>query len=193
MSTTVEADEEATIASSKLVQIFDIPFSRLYRAKVTLPDGTVKNFPSLRSYAARLDINEDGLIEIEVKSKDKSIGNVVVKYPYYFIRDGVLCALKRFQHQDSTSFALNYDLFCLDWKTCILLHELDGHSFVYVTTRKEWEDNGTVGERNREVQMFLGASNFQRFEVDTLLLVMSSVYRQWLTHSIAECNRKKAK
>lgn len=190
---TAKVEQETTIASSKLVQIFDIPFSRLYRAKVTLPDGTVKDFPSLRSYAARLDVNEDGLVEIEVKSKDKSIGNIVVKYPYHFIRNGVLCALKRFQHQASTSFALNYDLFCLDWKTCILLHELDGQPFVYVTTRKEWEENGTVGEQNREVQIFLGASNFQRFEVDTLRPIMAPAYSQWLTHSIAECDRKKAR
>ena len=189
--TTPAVQKRTPICTSALMQIFDVPYSRLFDAEVILPNGDTKQIPNIRAYTAQISVKPNGFIELEIKSKDKEIGNITVRYPYHFTSGVVLCALKLNQHRTTDSFALNYDLFAMEWETFMLIHEINDVPYVYVTSRDEWEKNGEVRSENREVQVFLPTVNFQRFGVVTMKSIVSPSFINWIDDSVAECKRKR--
>lgn len=180
------------VCESKLERTFDIPGSVLYRVEARCPDGTVKVFDTVRAYTKSLEVAPDGKIKVKIGSKvDKN--KVTVPYPYHYLhKEKVLCTVK-INKMDTLSdvdngyrtFALNYNLFCLKWDACLIMHGRQ----VYVTSRPEWE-RGAVESYNREVQVFLNVDEERGIPIDIATTMMDEGIGRWLGESRAEMVRK---
>ena len=118
-------------------------------------------------------------------------------YPYYFLHAGLwLCALKVKKMEtrsdgNTICLALSYRLFDLDWKKCLILHNVDGNLRVVETAREEW-DHGKLDEENREVQMFLeDVSRHRLDEVNTYRPAMHNGIAQWMLDAERAFQNKK--
>jgi len=180
------------VCESKLERTFDIPGSVLYRVEAKCPDGMVKVFDGVRAYTESVEIGSVGKIKVKIGSK-VSKNKVTVPYPYHYIHnDKVLCSVKINKMNTLSSaddgyrtFALNYNLFCMEWDACLIMHSRQ----VYVTSRAEW-DRGVVESYNREVQMFLKVDEERGIPVGIASSMMDKGIGRWLGEALAEMVRK---
>lgn len=185
----------APFRQSKLVSIYEVLGAPFYRAEVVLPDGKTQNFEPVRAYTDMMQVMPNGEIHIDIKSSNSSIRQPRIRAPYHQLLGAsggqVLCALKRNIHHAMDSFALNYDLFCIDWKVCLIFHETEKGRFGFITRREDWESGGLVGVQGQEVQIFLSTSKHQPIPVGTLMLLLHGPFNNWLAECERECDRKK--
>jgi len=184
------------ICESDVEKTFDIPYSGLYRVEAKCPDGTTKVFMGVRAFTESVMVDGRGYVTVKIGSKSPGIWNGNIPYPYHYLhRDTVLCALKIHNMETMSgngvdTFALNYNLFCLPWKLCILMHEtLDG-PMAFMTSRAEW-DAGEVDVKNREAQMFIGVPQERHVPADLMKLVVQPEISQWIDLARAEITRKR--
>ena len=186
------------ICESNLVRVFDETGSNLYRMEVVVPDGTTRVFDGVRAYTDSLVVDPQGRVTMDIRAKSSRIRSGKVMYPYHFLcEEKVLCVLKlnrmRIKSEESMGcFALNYDLFCLPWESCLLAaRDEDGAGLVYAASRQEW-DRGELSAHNQEVQMFLQLGR----ERSAPMVLAKSFYRKeigsWLERCEAEMCRKRA-
>lgn len=184
------------ICQSAREKIFDIPGSILYRVEATLPDGTVKVFESVRAYADSVSVNESGHLSLNIVSKSDRIHSGQIPYPYHYLHQNEwLCALKihdmtTMSDDEQRTFALNYNLFCLPWKLCVILHDTGDGLMAFMTSREEW-DRGEVSARNREVQMFLHVPIERSVPAYLLKLGLDNSIANWIDSASATFARKK--
>ena len=186
MTMTIQpVQKQVPICSSSIERIFDVPGSILYRVEATLPDGTMKVFDSVRAYASSLKVTGGGHVSLTITSKSDRIYSGVIPYPYHFLhQDEWLCALKikkmeTLSDDESMMVALNYNLFTLPWKMCLMLHD-DGEGLMaFLTSRQEWE-RGEVTAANREVQMFLRVSKERMVPAMLMSLGLVSPVNDWV-------------
>lgn len=185
------------LASSELVKVFDIPGSNLFHVEAVTPDGTTKIFDNVRAYAKRLDVAEDGKITIQIAAKTTQVAAVRVMYPYnYLCADKTLCVLRlnsmrTKSDENHKTFGLNYDLFCLPWETCIVLHgDSDGLDQLYVTSRYDW-DRGELNVHNQEVQMFIPVGKDACLKPSMARGFLRGEIVEWISRCILESGKKR--
>jgi len=192
---------KSPICESNVCRVFkndSIPV--FYRVEATSPDGTIKVLDNVRAYTKSLLVDDDvGRIEIEVASENSSVPSVCrVGYPYHYLHAGaVLCVLKnhmlRMAYDESKglrSFGLNYNLFELPWKLCIVLHKTDDDLLAFATSRMEW-DRGTLNTDNREVQMFIQVPDERHVPANLMKLMVDPGIALWIGCCEAEVTRKR--
>jgi hypothetical protein len=181
----------------ELVRVTNIGCSNLYRAEVTMPDGTLKVFDPVRAYSDLILVDDNPVIQLHAKCR--SIKNLTVKYPYHYFHvspsdDVVLCAMKRFKLEKDNSLALNYELFLTnvwwEWKTCIILHMVNGVPFVFFSGRDVWLKEGKVGIEEREIQIFLNMERHQDVPLSLAAMVMDKPVVEWANRCVDEFRRK---
>lgn len=185
------------ICKSALERTFDVPFSNLYRTEAIAPDGTTRIFENVRAYTSGLTICGDH-IGITIDSKNQKM-RAKVDYPYhYYHNQQVLGALKIFEMRNQSDekkgllcFALNYNLFCLPWKMCIIVHRTaNGEVMASLTSREDW-DRGKLESQNREVQMFLTIdANSWFVPIDRMAMLVDKEIEGWFRGCKAELVRK---
>jgi len=183
------------VCESKVEKTFDVPGSVLYRVEAKCPDGMVQVFDRVRAYTKAVEVASDGKIKVSIGAKVPR-NNVMVPYPYHYLCDDkVLCVVKinkmntlSSEEEGYRTFALNYNLFCIDWDACLVMHNSPTRQ-VYVTSRAEWE-RGTLESYNREVQMFLKVAEERGVPVEIAFSMMSDGIRKWMGEARAEMVRK---
>jgi len=194
--TTEPVEVKEPICESEREKIFDIPGSILYRVEAKLPDGTVEVFESVRAYADSVSANDNGHVSLNIVSKSDRIASGLIPHPYHYLhKDAWLCALKihkmeTLSDEDSMMMALNYNLFCLPWKMCLMLHDAGEGLMAFLTSREEWE-HGKVSAANREVQMFLRVSKERLVPAELMKLGMDSKLSDWVDAATSVYQRKK--
>ncbi len=165
MATTMLGDPSSRplIAETPVAEVRDIPLSNLYLVKSKV-FGDGKTWHEVRAYTSALNVEmANGHIRMAVTSKRAPV--TVIQYPYHAIMsNGILCAMKRFKHQVSNSFALGHELFSLQWEMAAICHFIDGRGYVFLVPRNEWLERGVCGAQNRELQVFLEMSNSRRHD-----------------------------
>lgn len=194
---TTQTAKQEPICESDVQRIFDVPMSNLYRSEVTAPDGTVKVFDGVRAYVSSMVIGNDGRITMQLEAKAGNIRTPRISYPYNYIVGDVLCVMKLNRmrmksNEESRTFALAYDLFCLPWRTCLVMHKPDGASgpVLAFTGRKEW-DEGELNAYNQEVQMFLRVSDEGMVPAELLRGTLNERISSWAMDCETEMARKK--
>jgi hypothetical protein len=193
--TTEPVEVKQSICESDLEKIYDIPGSILYRAEVTLPDGTVKVIEPVRAYSDSVCVNEAGHVSLNIVAKSDRIYSGLIPYPYHYLHDDEwLCALKihkmnMLSDDDMLTFALNYNLFCLPWKLVVLIHDAGDGLQVFMASREEWE-RGEVSAQNREVQMFLRISKERPVPVSLFKSGVAEGVASWIDRATASYIRK---
>jgi hypothetical protein len=136
-------------------EVYDAPFSPNYNV-VSKIDGS-RHVANAYTSEMRID---DGWISFEVASKKKKLRNV--GRPFHFLtKDGVLLAMKRYKHQVTNSFALNHELFALDWNISAVLHFVENTPMMFITSRDEWLHAGRVGLLGEELQISLEVPDYR--------------------------------
>lgn len=187
------------ICESDRERVFDVPVSDLYRSEVTAPDGTIRVFDGIRAYVDSIVVEDDGKILIGIKAKSSHVRAGRIPYPYnYLCEDRVLCVLKRYEMRmksdaESKTFALTYNLFCLPWESCLLIHKFDGDKepLVALTSRGEWE-RGELNAHNQEVQMFLPITNDRHVPIEVMRSIVNKGIATWMNDCLREVRRKGA-
>lgn len=185
------------ICESDRERVFDVPFSDLFRSEVKCPDGTIQVFDGVRAYVDSIQLDDRGRITVQVRAKSSRIGDVRVSYPYHFMDGNTLCALKINEMRmksdvDAKTFALTYNLMCLPWRTCVLVHKYRGEGvpLAVVTSRDEWE-RGEMNAYNREVQIFLKVSNERQMPLEMAMNVAREGVAKWMSDCHSEILRKR--
>jgi len=148
---------EFLVCESPVSEVYGSEYDRIYNVRSKLFD---RDFVA-RAYTAKLDLNvATGKIEFDVVWKD---GNKrEVRYPFHFLRCGVLYALKLNKHRATDAFALNHELFALEWDTCVIAHFIDDQPYLFIASREEWMASSVPGQQNEEVQVFMQAPDYRR-------------------------------
>ena len=180
MTATMEA---TVVAESDLVTVTDIPGSVLYQAEAILPGGGVKVLQT-RAYTRDILVHPDGKVEISIGAKARNISPHTIRYPYHFLWDGVLCAVKFNKMKVVSSFALNYHLFCEKWDTCLMFH-VDEKAAVFVSGRDEWEQMGVVESFGQEVNISLEVDVARHVPVEIISPILGPKFMNWLDDSKA--------
>ena len=185
------------ICESDRERVFDVPFSDLFRSEVVTPDGTVRVFDGIRAYVDSIQVDDKGRIAVQVRAKSRRIGDVKVPYPYHFLDGDVMCALKINEMRmksdvEAKTFGLTYNLLCLPWSVCVLVHKYrgDGVPMVAVTSRGEWE-HGEMNAYNREVQIFISVANERQMPLDMARAVSKDGVAKWMEDCQREIIRKR--
>ena len=147
---------EFLICESPVSEVYGNDFDRIYNVRSKLFE---KEFIT-RAYASKMDIDAQGNIAIDVEWKDGIKREI--REPFHFIKGGVLYALKLNKHRVTDSFALNHELFALDWTSCVILHFFDDEPYIFISSREEWMALCVPGQQNEELQVFLNVPNFRR-------------------------------
>jgi hypothetical protein len=154
---TEQADiDSLMIADSDVSEVYEIPMSPNYtvRSKMFQTEHVVK------AYTKDMTIDPGGWIRFEIQWRR---GNSrTVSRPFHFIKNGILYAMKRNKHQMSDAFALNHELFAIEWDSCVILHQYGDRVFVFITSREEWEHNAFPGHQNQELQVFMEVPDYRR-------------------------------
>jgi len=152
------------IVESKASEVYDAPYSLNYNV-VSKFDGSNH---IVHAYTSDIFVS-DGWICFDVKNKKRrtrSIGR-----PFHFLSgDGILLSFKQFRHYRTNSFALNHELFSLDWDSSVILHFIDGIPKVFIASRQEWLESGRIGTLGEELQVFLEIPQYR---------MMPNVFRQF--------------
>lgn len=148
--------DELKVAESSVSEVYGSEYDRIYnvRSKVFCKDFVA------RAYTAKLDVNIDGSIDLDIVWKDGKKREV--RRPFHFIANRTLFAMKIFKHNISDSFALNHELFALEWDTCVILHFFNEEPYIFVSSREEWMALCVPGQQNEELQVFLNVPDFRR-------------------------------
>ena len=184
------------ICESKVEKTFDIPGSILYRVEATCPDGTTKVFDKTRAYTESVELSSDGKIKVRIGAKQDR-HRATAPYPYHYLCDDRLLCVVKINKMETLSnedegyrtFALNYNLFCIDWDACLVMHGSGGMKQIYVTSRAEW-DRGVLESYNREVQMFLKVDEERGVPLGIAYSMMSDGVKKWIDVARAEMVRK---
>jgi len=192
---TVEAERhgwavrnDEPIRSSDRTRVYDIPYGNLFEIEVMDAEGVSRSFET-RAYTKSLTIEDSGHVSIQIGAKSKDVPTPMIPYPYHYLHNGTLFALKLHKHNVSNQFALNYDLFSLDFELIVVMHfedDQDKEGKLFISTKKEWEDNGELGQSRREVQMFLGVEESRSLLVKDARALMSG---QEVSDWISKCQR----
>jgi hypothetical protein len=91
------------------------------------------------------------------------------------------------------TFALTYNLFCLPWDSCLLIHKFrdEEDPLVVLTSRGEWE-RGELNAHNQEVQMFLPIENDRQVPIEVMLPIVNGGIATWASDCLREMRRKGA-
>jgi len=89
------------------------------------------------------------------------------------------------------TFGLNYDLFALPWKVCLIAHDADSWRRVFFATRQEWE-RGELQTVNREPQMFLAIPTERHFDLDLYRMQANDGIKAWVDDVVANMDWKGA-
>jgi len=152
-----ELEQELFLVESPVSEVYDIPFGRSFHVKSKL---FCQDFV-VRAYASRMDVLPGGWVDFTIANKQGKSGRQVGR-PFHLLRDGVLFAMKRFKHRKTDSFALNHELFALEWKASVLLHFMDGKPYLFIISREEWIAQGRCGHENEELQVFIEMPDHRR-------------------------------
>jgi hypothetical protein len=184
------------LCESSRERVFDIPGSILYRVEAVLPNGTTEVFENVRAYADSVTVADNGHVQMNIVSKSDRIRSGRIPWPYHHLHEEEwLCALKIYdmktmETEHSRTFALNYNLFCLDWRMCVILHEVSDGLMAFLTSREEWE-RGQLSSRNREVQMFLEVSLERSVPVGLMYPGLCEGVRGWMDAAVTTFRRKR--
>ena len=184
------------LCESDRERVFDVPGSVLYRVEALLPNGTIEVFESVRAYVDSLKVDTDGHISMNVIAKSSRITKGLVPWPYHHLHTSEwLCALKindmkTMASDTGRTFALNYNLFCLPWRMCVIMHDAGDGLMAFLTSREEW-DRGELSARNRELQMFLEIPLERSVPVGLMEPGLSSGVRSWVKAASEVFRRKK--
>jgi len=154
--------DELMLCETDVSKVFDAPGSRVYNVTSSL----FKQEVVARAYASAMNIMSDGTIEFIVVNKS---GNPArrVGAPFHYLAGDVLCAFKRNKQRDSDSFALNHELFAIEWKTCIIFHFINNVPYIFMSSREEWLKAGKLGS-HEELQVFLEVPDYRRLDIKAL-------------------------
>ena len=131
------------------------------------------------AYTNKMVIDEGGWVVFDIEWSDgrtKTIGK-----PLHRIVNGVLYTMKRNKQRKADAFALNHELFSLEWDSSVILHFSDDEPFVFLASRGEWLVNGKAGHRNQEVQVFMETPDYRRMMVS----MMPDGGKEWLFKCVA--------
>jgi len=152
----LQLEPDLMLVESAVSEVYDAPGSVVYNVLSKL-DG--QQYVT-RAYTAEMGVRPDGFVEFDVVWKRG--GKQYVAKPFHWLNDGVLYAFKRNKQRNSDAFALNHELFALEWDACVVLHFIDGEPFVFVASADEWLAASHIGQRNQELQVFLMTPDFRR-------------------------------
>jgi hypothetical protein len=194
---TGSATRREPLCESDVEKVFDVPMSNLFRSEVVVPDGTTRVFDGVRAYVSSMTVSPEGRITIQMAAKSSGIRAPRIPYPYNYLCGDALCVLKNHRmrmksDESSRTFALTYNLFCLPWRTCLVMHMPDGAAgpVVAFTGRKEWEE-GELNAHNQEVQMFLKVKEESMVPAEFLGGVMDKGVESWMRDCEWEMRRKR--
>ncbi len=179
------------ICESDVCRVFKKPgIPTFYRVEAKCPDGTMRVIDNVRAYTKSLRVGENtGDIEIEIDSENPAVKPklTIVRYPYHYLHSGtVLCVLKNYEVRNYTDeskrlkgFGLNYNLFEIPWKLCVVLHRVNDKMLAFATSRMEW-DRGTLNVDNREVQMFIQVPDERHVPTSLMKLMVDPGIAFWM-------------
>jgi hypothetical protein len=172
--------DDEPITQSSRTRVYDVPYSNLYEVEALDFQGRGHLFET-RAYTKHLIVNaEDGHLSIEIGAKGHDIPTPTIPWPYHMVQNGVLFAFKRYKFEVGNEFALNYDLFDLDFKMVVILHHEDGEGHLFISSVDEWREHGRIGHSNREVQLYLDADANRVLPLDyARLLFQDDATKQW--------------
>ena len=160
------------LCESDVSEVYDIPYSIKYEV-VSGPFGTKHQ---VKAYARAVTVDKHGGIHLDIVRKTGS--GRKVEPPFNVLVGNVLCAYKRYKHMASDSFALNHELFALEWNAAIIAHNINGVQHIFVASRDEWMKNGRAGHQNEELQVFMEVPDWRCISVPDL--PVGDDVRAWL-------------
>lgn len=161
-------------------EVHDVPVSNLFKVSGTWNGEDFEL--TARAYTKRVDSFLSGNVEIHVSDKRRKT-DTVVPYPYHFLYGNMLFSFKRYRHEMRDAFALNLNLFDLEWEACMIVHFRSDGPMLYLTSRKNWEAKGAVAAENREPQVFLEVDEQEpiRLAMVEEALFVAPAIRSWLS------------
>jgi len=174
--TTQTVDNDLLVVSP-VSEVYNIPFGNNYRVKSKLFDCE----HVVKAYACRMEVDEEGWLDFSITNKSGGSGRKIGR-PFHLLKDGLLCAMKRYKHYNTDSFALNHELFSFqEWEASVILHHMNGKPYIFIISREEWMANGRCGHQNEELQVFIEVPNVRRLPVD----ILPPQYERWLQECLA--------
>lgn len=147
--------EELLLCDSPVSKVYGCEFDRTFNVRSEL----FKTDFITKAYASEMTVNSVGEICFKVKWRDGQCRNI--GQPFHLLRNGILFAMKLNKHRKSDSFALNHELFALDWESCVILHFLDGEPYLFMASREEWMVSGIPGRQSEELQVFMQVPDYR--------------------------------
>lgn len=165
---------ELLICESPVSEVYGSEYDRIFTVRSKLFN---KDFVA-RAYTSMLNVNPDGSLDLDINWKDGRKREV--RKPFHFLKDGVLYAMKIFKHNRLDAFALNHELFALDWHTSVILHFFENEPFVFMASRGEWLSSSIPGQQNEELQVFMQVPDYRRLDMS----VIPASGKEWAEHCV---------
>ena len=169
--------DDFLIAETSVSEVYGMDFDKIFHVRSKLFG---KDFIA-RAYTEKMNIDiPTGWIHFMVKWKDGRCRDI--RRPFHCRREGVLYAMKRYKHVMSDSFALNHELFALEWDSSVILHFYEGKPYIFIASREEWMSMSVPGQQNEELQVFMQVPDYRRLPLSMIPQAGAS----WLEECIAQ-------
>jgi hypothetical protein len=123
------------------------------------------------AYTYDLKVTSDGYVVICLhwhKGCKNSYTPSYIGKPFHFIKDGILYALKNNKQMTIDGFALNHELFSLDWTDCYILHPYKDDWVLFSCSREKWLNEGKAEEKNQEMQVYMEIKDYEKLSLESL-------------------------
>lgn len=175
--------EDLLILDTEVSKVYDALGGLTYNVYSKLFDKTV----ICKMYTDYLSMSDDnGYISIYFKNK-RSTDIHPVGRPYHFIKDKVLYVLKNNKQKTVNGFALNHELFALEWDVCFILHPHEKSESLFTCSKEQWLKEGFATQQNRELQVYMELPDYKGLP----LTVVPDSGKKWLDEALIEMERKR--
>ena len=172
--------DDPPIVESERTRVYDVPFSNLFETHAKDFNGNTTILRT-RAYTESLKVSDNGDIDMVIKGKADGGWRRDVVYPYNFIHNDALFCFKRHKFNMRDEFAINFDLFALDFALVVILNFDDGNGELHIASRDEWTQNGRIDVNGEEVQLFLPVENNRTLPLPAAQVLLSDErVQKWL-------------
>jgi hypothetical protein len=176
-------NEDLLIIDTEVSTVYDALGGLTYNVYSKLFDKTV----ICKMYTDCLDLtSEDGYISIHFKNK-RNTDVWPVGRPYHYLKDNVLYVLKNNKQKTINGFALNHELFALEWDVCFILHPHENSGSLFTCSKEQWLKEGFATQQNRELQVYMEIPNYKGLP----LTVLPDGGKKWLILALIEMEKKR--
>ena len=156
-------ETKSALMKSEVSIVRNHPMSVNYNVESLLFDKEVMT----KAYVSKMSVSLDGWIDFNITRKEGP-GRHVQKPFHLLTTTKLLCAFKIHKHENMDCFALNHELFSLEWDACIILHFIDKRPFVFIASRAEWIRDGNAYCQGEELQVFLKNPDYRKLPLSLL-------------------------